>query len=56
MNICFYILLLLSTDVFENIEFDDDLEEILEAICKCFYTFMSFGLISKTITNMISII
>ncbi len=35
----FYILLLLCTDVFENIEFDDDLEEILEAICKCFYTF-----------------
>ncbi len=56
VNICFYILLLLSTDVFENIEFDDDLEEILEAICKCFYTFMSFGLMSKTITNMISII
>ncbi len=38
VNICFYILSL-STDVFEHIEFDDDLEEILEAICKCFYTF-----------------
>ncbi len=38
VNICFYILSL-STDVFEHIEFDDDLEEILEAICKFFYTF-----------------
>ncbi len=40
VNICFYILLLLSTDVFENIEFDDDLEEILEAICKCLYFYV----------------
>ncbi len=30
----------LSTDVFENIEFDDDLEEILEAICKCLYFYV----------------
>ncbi len=33
----FFYILSLSTDVFENIDFDDDLEEILEAICKCLY-------------------
>ncbi len=38
VNICFYtLLLLLSTDDFENIEFDEGLEEILEAICKPLY-------------------
>ncbi len=40
MLIFVFCILSLSTDAFENIEFDDDLEEILEAICKCLYFYV----------------
>ncbi len=42
-------LLLLSPDAFENLEFDDGLEQILEEICKSLQLFLTCGLTSKTI-------
>ncbi len=33
----FYTALLISTDDFENLEFDEGLEQILEEICKSFH-------------------
>jgi hypothetical protein len=44
--------LLLFPDTFENLQFDENLEQILEEICKSLHFFLTIGLMSKNNNNI----